>query len=296
MKIMSDGVQLHVEQRGAGAPALVFLHYWGGSLRTWRHVIDALAPNYRTVAIDQRGWGRSQAPAKGYALDDLANDAQAVIDGLDLENYILVGHSMGGKVSQLLASRRPRGLIGLVLVAPAPPSPMAVPLEIRQGMMHAYDTRESIIATVEQVLAPGGLAPEDLETVIADSLVGAPAAKAAWPLESSQEDITAAVLQITVPVMVVSGEDDRVDPPQVLRRELLGRISQAQLAVLPGVGHLSPLEAPAQVAAIINAFSQGATRQGLPLPPGNSDVALSPCVDCGVVRLAAVAAGRVRKS
>lgn len=285
MKIVSRGVELHVEQRGAGSPALVFLHYWGGSSRTWRHVIDALAPKWRTVAFDQRGWGQSQGPAIGYALSDMADDAQAVIDTLELEQYILVGHSMGGKVSQLLASRRPRGLIGVVLIAPAPPSPMAAPLEVRQGMMHAYDSRESIMATIEHVLAPGGLVDADLESVVADSLLGAAPAKEAWPLMSSQEDITSVVHHIDVPVMVVSGEHDLVDPPEVLRRELLTRISHAQLIILPGIGHLSPLEDPGSVANIIAAFSRGIANQGLPLPSKPGDVELSRCVDCGVLRL-----------
>ncbi len=159
MKIEANGVLLNVEQRGAGAPALVFLHYWGGSSRTWRRVIEALAPEFRTVAIDQRGWGRSEAPATGYALADMANDVEGVIEALDLERYILIGHSMGGKVSQLMASRHPRGLAGLALIAPSPPSPLNLPLEVRQGMVRAYDTRASIIATVEQVLAPNGLNP-----------------------------------------------------------------------------------------------------------------------------------------
>ena len=94
MMINANGIELHVEQRGAGAPALVFLHYWGGSSRTWRHVVEALAPEFRTVTIDQRGWGRSQAPTTGYALADMADDGQAAIETLDLERYILVGHSM----------------------------------------------------------------------------------------------------------------------------------------------------------------------------------------------------------
>jgi pimeloyl-ACP methyl ester carboxylesterase len=260
--ITPNGIELHVEQRGAGMPALVFLHYWGGSARTWRHVIEALAPEFRTVAIDQRGWGRSAAPASGYELTDMADDAQAVIETLDLERYILVGHSMGGKVAQLLASRRPRGLIGLALVAPSPPSPLNLPLEVRQGMVHAYESRASIIATVEQVLAPNGLDPADLEIVIADSLAGAPAAKVAWPLAASQEDITDAVAGIDVPVIVVSGEHDRVDPPDVLRRELLSRIPQAKLHVLPHVGHLSPFEAPGDVAELVKAFSLSISRRG----------------------------------
>jgi pimeloyl-ACP methyl ester carboxylesterase len=255
MRVETNGVVLNVEQRGAGAPALVFLHYWGGSSRTWRRVVELLAPEFRTVAIDQRGWGKSEAPATGYALADMADDALAVIEALDLERYILVGHSMGGKVAQLIASRHPVGLIGVALVAPSPPSPLKLPLDVRQGMTTAYETRDSIIATVKQVLAPNGLDPEDLETVIADSLAGAPAAKQAWPLFASQEDITAAVAAIEAPTLVISGEGDRVDPPEVLRRELLPRILQAKLHVLPDVGHLLPFEAPDDVADLIRALA-----------------------------------------
>ena len=288
MMIESNGIELHVEQRGSGGPALVFLHYWGGSSRTWRHVVDALSPDYRTIALDQRGWGRSAAPETGYALNDLADDVLAVIEALDLESYILVGHSMGGKAAQLAASRRPRGLMGLVLVAPAPPSPLALPLAARQDMVHAYDSHESIVATVQQVLAPGGLSKRDLESVVADSLAGASQAKAAWPLATSQEDITAAVPNIDVPVIVISGEHDRVDPPEVLRRELLPRIQQARLLVLPGIGHLAPLEAPTDITNVIKAFVLALTKGGFfALPEVPQEIALTRCDDCGMARLAA---------
>lgn len=255
MNIVSNGIRLHIEDNGTGAPALLFLHYWGGSSRTWRHVIAALGEDFRTVAVDQRGWGESEAPDSGYTLADLADDAQGVIDALGLDRYILVGHSMGGKVAQLLASRRPSGLAGLVFVAPSPPSPLDLPYEVRQGMVGAYADRASIIAAVEQVLAANRLDPEDLDAVIADSLRGAPAAKVAWPLAASQEDITAAVAEISVPVLVISGEEDRVDPPAVLTQELLTRIPQAKLHRLPGIGHLSPLEAPRDVADLIRTFA-----------------------------------------
>ncbi len=255
MSTASNTIKLHVEDFGTGAPALVFLHYWGGSSRTWRHVTQALAPAFRTIAVDQRGWGRSDKPVAGYALSDLADDAKWLIESLALDRYILVGHSMGGKVAQLMASRHPAGLAGLVLVAPSPPSPMGVPLEIRQGMVQAYDSRDSIIATVQQVLADTPLAPDDLEQVVTDSLQGAPAARSAWPLEASQEDITAQAAQILVPTLVVSGEEDRVDPPAVLRQELMPRIPQARLHILPGIGHLSPLEAPDDLADLIRSFA-----------------------------------------
>ena len=142
-----------------------------------------------------------------------------------------------------------------MLVAPSPPSPMALPLEVRQGMVHAYDDRASVIATVDQVLAGSPLQPELLERVIADSLAGAPPGKTAWPLVTSQEDISQAVAAIDAPTLVVSSTEDRVDPPAVLRAELLPRIPQASLQLLPGIGHLSPLEAPADLAAAIRAFA-----------------------------------------
>lgn len=78
MKVASNGVALHVEEQGDGELALVFLHYWGGSTRTWKHVTARLAPTLHTVAIDHRGWGQSDAPTDGYGLADLAADAEGV--------------------------------------------------------------------------------------------------------------------------------------------------------------------------------------------------------------------------
>ena len=256
MSNLSNTVKLHVEDSRTNAPALVFLHYWGGSSRTWRHVLDALTPAFRTVAVDQRGWGRSDKPLDGYTLTALADDAQSLIESLDLGPYILVGHSMGGKVAQLLGSRHPAGLAGLVLVAPSPPTPMNVPLAVRQGMVNAYDSRESILATVEQVLAANPLQPGDLEAIVQDSLRGAPAAKAAWPLKASQEDISEQAAMIRVPTLVISGEKDQVDPPAVLQHELMTRIAHATMHILPGSGHLSPLEAPGDLAELIRAFAR----------------------------------------
>ena len=79
-----NGVRIHAREQGTGEPALVFLHYWGGSLRTWTSVVDELSKEYRTVAMDHRGWGDSEAPPTGYGISDLANDAQGVVDALGL--------------------------------------------------------------------------------------------------------------------------------------------------------------------------------------------------------------------
>jgi pimeloyl-ACP methyl ester carboxylesterase len=254
MKIASNGIQIHVTEQGSGDLPVVFLHYWGGSSRTWDGVIAALPRPYRTIATDHRGWGKSDAPASGYGLADLADDVQGVIEALNLERFALVGHSMGGKVAQLLASRRPKGLVGLVLVAPSPPQPLAMPPEARELMAAAYSTRETVIMALEQMLTAKALKPKDLEQVIADSLRGAPQAKAAWPRSTSLEDITREVTAIKVPTIVIAGELDRVDTIDLLKAELLSRIPHAVLHVLPGTGHLSPLESPQEVARLIGDF------------------------------------------
>jgi len=255
MKIASNGIRIHVEDNGAGDLPIVFLHYWGGSSRTWRHITSELKQSHRTIATDHRGWGQSDAPASGYNLTDLAADAQGVIDALGLQRYVLVGHSMGGKVAQLLASRRPSGLAGLVLVAPSPPSPMQLPLEARQGMVAAYASRASIITTVTEVLTAKALSADDLETVVQDTLRGATSAKTAWPLVMSQEDITAHVGAIDVPTIVIGGELDRVDSIATLQAEVLPRIPHAVLHHLQGTGHLSMLESPNTLAQIILDFA-----------------------------------------
>lgn len=253
MKISANGIQLHVRDQGEGQPAIVFLHYWGGSSRTWDAVIAAL-PGHRCVAPDLRGWGDSDAPAAGYALADFAADTLALIAALDLRRYVLVGHSMGGKIAQLLASRRPAGLAGLVLVAPSPPVPLALPPEARAAMAGAYLSRESVIGTIDHMLTAKPLSAALREQIIADSLRGAPQARDAWPASTSHEDISAAVGDTDVPVIVIGGELDRVDPVAVLEAEVLGRIGHAAMYVLPGTGHLSPLESPAGLAAIIADF------------------------------------------
>ncbi|QWT21382.1 alpha/beta hydrolase [Bacillus sp. NP157] len=244
----------HVVEQGSRGPTLVFLHYYGGSSRTWAPVLAVLPPDLRAIAPDLRGWGAAARPADGYALGDYADDVEALVAAKGLTDFVLVGHSMGGKIAQLVASRRPPGLRGVVLVAPAPPTPMALPIEALQAMAHVYDTRESIEQALAMALTSRPLSPALHEQVVADSLAGAPAAKRAWPLGISQEDIGTAVADIQVPVLVISGSADKVDSTETLRRELLPRIATARLHVLDGIGHLVPLEAAQAVAALVTKF------------------------------------------
>jgi pimeloyl-ACP methyl ester carboxylesterase len=246
------GGTIEVRAKGHTGPALVFLHYWGGSAATWDEVVGRLPAEQATVRFDQRGWGTSRALPGPYGLDRLADDLTRVVDAADVGSYVLVGHSMGGKVGQLVAARRPAGLMGLVLVAPAPPEPpAAVTPRYREGLSHAYDSPRSVEEALDHVLTAGPL-PEPLRAaVVRDSLAAGVEARREWPLRGIAEDITEAARRITVPVTVVAGERDAVEPPQVLRDHLLPHLPHARLTTVPGAGHLLPLEAPDALATVL---------------------------------------------
>jgi pimeloyl-ACP methyl ester carboxylesterase len=244
-----SGGELKVLRRGRGGPTLVFLHYWGGSARTWDAVTGELGPGHDTVCFDQRGWSSSRQLPGPYGLGQLADDLIALLAGLRLDEFVLVGHSMGGKVSQLAAARRPAGLAGLVLVAPAPPLPPGhVTAEYQQMLAHAYDSAESAGQAIEQALTAVPLTEAARQAIVRDSLSADPPARQEWPLRGISADITATVGTIGYPALVVVGEHDKVEPPHVLEHNLLPYLPDAEFIVIPGSGHLLPLEAPAALA------------------------------------------------
>jgi len=253
-----NGVDLNVVDIGAGAPALVFLHYWGGSSRTWAPVMEQLAGIHRCVAIDFRGWGQSSKEAQDYGLQTLASDVIAVVEHLGLDAFFVVGHSMGGKVAQLVAARNPEGLRGLILFAPAPPSPMNVPEEQRKEYVGLYGSR------VGAEIVIGNLTPHPLpdavrEQIIEDSLHGSPGARRAWPLEGMIADISEEASRITVPVHIIAGGDDRVEPEDSLRAAFGKSLRNVDFLVVQGVGHIAPLEAPVKLADAIRSVQKGAS-------------------------------------
>ncbi|GAB0119154.1 alpha/beta fold hydrolase [Acidisoma sp. 7E03] len=254
MMITANGMTLHAEMSGQDGLALVFLHYWGGTARSWQPVIAALPETLRSVALDARGWGRSGRPADGYDIRTMADDVEAAIAALGLERYLLVGHSMGGKVAQLIASRRPAGLAGLVLVAPSPAQGKRLPLAERQAMAAAYASAEAAEWTVDNILSGRPLPAAVRAELIAGSLAGAEAAKRAWPHTGIAEDVSANLGRIEVPVRVIGGEMDKVDSVAMLQSLVLPSLGAARLTVIEGAGHLLPLEAPLEVAAQILAF------------------------------------------
>jgi pimeloyl-ACP methyl ester carboxylesterase len=249
-----DGGHVFADVRTGSGPTVVFLHYWGGTRRTWRPVIDHLAPSQAVVAADDRGWGKSAETPGPYSLTQLADDTERIIDQLDCTDYVLVGHSMGGKLAQLIGSRRPSGLKGLVLVAPSPPAPVGITPERQQQMAHAYENADTINESIDEMLTANGLSDALRRQVHEDSSSAQEEARLFWPLYGVVDDISGEVAKIDVPVLVLAGSHDKVDPPQFLHDHLLTLLPKASFEILTGTGHLSPLEVPDQIAERITRF------------------------------------------
>ncbi|KPC54181.1 alpha/beta fold hydrolase [Amantichitinum ursilacus] len=255
MKIHNQNVELNVIDTAVGDVALVFQHHWGGSAASWNTVIEQLRGQFRCVAIDARGAGDSSAPAIGYSTADHASDARAVIEALGLKRYLLVGHSMGGKAAQLLASQQPAGLEGVVLVASSPLSPMAIDEAQRQQMHGAYAFLGAVEFTLDNVLLGSTVAPPVRQQLRDDALRLSLPGKNGWLEVGSREDFSARAAQVNVPVTIIAGELDRVDPVEVITHKIAPLYPAAELHLLPGKGHLLPAEAPQDLANIIRKFA-----------------------------------------
>lgn len=163
---------------------------------------------------------------------------------------------MGAKVAQLLAGQELPGLRGMVLLAPAPGSPLILPGEMKEQQISAYDSAEAAEFVVRNVLTSSVSAVSEgvVAALVKDAVGGSGEARRAWPTYAMGEDITAEVGKIDVPVLVIAGELDRVEPVERLRSEVVARIAGAEMVVVEGSGHLLPVEAPAKIAAHIEEF------------------------------------------
>lgn len=249
--------KLSFVESGSGETALVFLHYWGGTSRTYQPVMQRLSDDFRCIAFDQRGWGESSRDGD-FSLAAYAEDTVALIEGLGLRRYVLVGHSMGGKVAQLVAARRPEGLASLVLLAPAPAKAFSVPETQRQMMLDSYQSEQGVGMAL-QILAKRKLEERFRRQVVEDTLGGALEAKRNWTEDGMLSDLSPAAQGIEVPAVVIVGSDDLVEVPDRLREEMPKTIPHIRFDILPGLGHLAPLEDAESVAAAIRRFLAGQT-------------------------------------
>lgn len=118
-RVRGPAGMLFVNDGGSAGLPVVFVHSLAGNARQWAAQLAHLRPRRRAVAVELRGHGGSDPPADGdYAIPSLAADVAAAADAVDLERFVLVGHSMGGTVALACAGAQPQRVAALLLVDP----------------------------------------------------------------------------------------------------------------------------------------------------------------------------------
>lgn len=224
---------------------LIFLHYFGGGPHSWDGVAACL-DDFSIQTPDLREVG--QTPT-GYSALRAATDTMRLVGEMD-EPFVLVGHSMGGKIAVAIAARQPKNLRGCVLIAPSPPTPEPMDEAMRAFMLEGHGTRAGAEKIVRGA-AGSPLAPEVGETAIQANLAYADRDWRNWIEIGTREDISSVIENVVMPILVIAGERDSGMSAEFLRGAIVEKIPNAQLEEIAGAGHLMPQEKPAEVAALI---------------------------------------------
>ncbi|AKQ64986.1 Menaquinone biosynthesis related protein, putative DHNA-CoA thioesterase [Myxococcus hansupus] len=167
--MMGSQGMLNVDDGGVGGLPVVFVHSSAGNTTHWAAQLAHLRKRRRAVALDLRGHGKSELPRDGgFSVEDFAQDVGSVVEGLGLQRFVLVGHSLGGAVCVAYAGAHPERVAGLFLLDPASDGRM-IPEEQAQGWMGVLAT-EAWSAVVEEAWAPmlAPSRPEVRERVLAE--------------------------------------------------------------------------------------------------------------------------------
>ncbi len=251
----SDGVEIYYKDWGSGQP-IVFSHGWPLSADDWdAQMMFFLGHGYRVIAHDRRGHGRSSQVGDGHDMDHYADDLAAVVEHLDLREAIHVGHSTGGgEVVRFLARHGEQRAAKAALIAAVPP--LMVQTDANPGGLpkSVFDDFQTQVATNRSAFyraVPEGPfygfnrdGVEPIEAVIANwwrqGMMGGAKAHYDGVVAFSQTDFTEDLRRITLPVLVMHGDDDQVVPyadAGPLSAELL---CNGTLKTYPGYPHGMP--------------------------------------------------------
>lgn len=272
--VRARGIDFHVAEAGSGDDVVLCLHGWPQHWYEWREVMPALADRHRVLALDLRGFGWSEAPRDGYEKEDMATDVLAVLDELGLERVKLIGHDWGGWIGFLLALRAPQRFERFLALNIVPPW-----ANIRNTAAHAWRFWYQMV-----ILTPGlGYRLHRRGDFVARVLVGGSVRREAWsPAEVRafadnlmQPARARAAVQLyrvfnlrelgpivrgryaeaklTVPTLMLFGEEDFVLRPQMLAG-YQRHAADMRVELVPGCGHFIVDERPDLVIARAREF------------------------------------------
>jgi pimeloyl-ACP methyl ester carboxylesterase len=276
-----DGTQIHAEVFGlADGPTLILAHGWTETLQYWIYQIQELSQDFRIVAYDARGHGRSGRPPSGdYGAARQGEDLEAVLEAAVPagERAIIAGHSLGGMTIAAWAEHHEvtarvsgaallftgvDGLIGgqLVVHVPRIAQALSEPIAAR-GFLGSRAPLPRISTPISHAIiryvafGPGATAAK--VAFYERMLIACPPdVRAGTGLAMMKIDLRHVLPSLTVPTLVMAGELDRLTPPAHAQR-IAGELPNLQaLIVLEDTGHMGPLERPGEVSAALRELAK----------------------------------------
>lgn len=270
--IKVGGVDVHYKQYGTGEPVMFLLHGFGASTFSWREVALPLAQSGTVIAYDRVAFGLTQRPMPGdwegenpYSLAGQVNQLLGLMDALGVEKAVLMGNSAGGTVAVAFALEHPERVQALVLVdaaiyagGGAPSSArwlFKLPQVDRLGPLFVRNIRDWGLTMLESAWHdPSKITPE-ISAGYQKPLQVENWDRALWELTkaSGGADLVGRLDELKAPVLVVTGDDDRIVPTEQSLL-LAENIPGAQLAVLENCGHVPQEECPGSFMQVVGAF------------------------------------------
>lgn len=239
------------------AQLLVLANSLGTDMHLWDAQVPALAARFRVLRYDMRGHGLTEPPAgvDAYTIDELAGDVLALADALEIERFHYCGLSISGMVGQRLGARAPDRVRSLALCNTA--MTVAVPQAYRD---RADAVRKNGLASISNAVLERWFTPKFLaanpdvvrgmRTMLTHNSV---AGYVGCCLALAAMDLTADARRIACPTLVVAGAQDQATPPAA-SRAIVAAAKGAKLVEIPDCAHLSAVERPAELTAVLSEF------------------------------------------
>ena len=261
MKVKANGITINYRIDGPErAPWLVFSNSLATSLAMWDEQAAALQTSFRVLRYDQRGHGETDAPSGRYAFDTLLDDALALMDAHNIDKAHFAGLSMGGATALGLAERRPQRFHSIVVAdSPCQSTPQSSQQwEERIAVAQKQGIEALVEPTVGRWFPPETVAanPPYLDKIRAmiratpvNGFIGCAAALAA-------HDYASAVGTVKCPTLFIVGEQDGATP--IAMAKLQEKLAGSRFVTLPGAGHISNMDRPAEFSRALRAFLSAA--------------------------------------
>lgn len=240
----SDGVPIAYDVRGSGEPALVFVHCWSCDRSFWKEQVDVFADDHTVVTLDLAGHGESGSERELWSVTGLAGDVEAVVEALELERVVLIGHSMGGPVALAAAALMPEQVEAVVAVDTLHDAEAEWSEADRAQIVDAFE--RDFDGTIEQfvpMLVNDGADPALLEMMIAQGKATDRTAAVELMRDFGNLDLPALMAGANVPIRAINAAPSPPFQPAT-ETDNNRKYADFDVVLMDGVGHYVQLERP----------------------------------------------------